>query len=90
VATRRDDGRKQPALPDRPVQRLLADTQQTGSFARAEELVISVACGGAAAQRLGVLGEEAAMSSWGDQSRPELSPRYGAKNTRPADAKTVC
>src|SRR5712691_5108411 len=80
----------QPALPDGPVQGLLADSQQARGRARADELVIPVACGEAAPQPFGVLREEAAMTSRGDQRRPELSPRDRAENTRTADAKTVC
>ena len=90
MAPGRDDRRTQPALADGPVQGLLADPEQAGGRAGADELVISVAPCEASAQTFGVLGEKAAMAPRGDQDRPELSPRDGSKNTRPADAKTVC
>jgi hypothetical protein len=91
VATRRHDRRAKPALADGPVQRLLADAQKASRRARADELVISVTscCASPQPQRLGVLGQEAAMASRGDQRRPELSPRDGAKNCRSADTKAI-
>lgn len=90
MAPGRDDRRTQPALADGPVQGLLADPQQARGFARAEEMLISIASREAAVRPLGALGEEASMASRRDERRPELSPRDGSKNTRPADAKTVC
>jgi hypothetical protein len=78
------------ALADSPVQGLLADTEQQRRRARAYELIISVACSRAAAEPLGVLREEAPVAAWSDQRRAELSPRDGAQNARPADAKAVC
>jgi hypothetical protein len=90
VTTRSDDGRTEPALADSAVQGLLADTEQERRRARAYELVISVAFGRAAAEPLGVLREEASMAARSDQRRAKLSPRDGAQNARPADAKTVC
>jgi hypothetical protein len=90
VATRGDDSRTEPALADGPVEGLLADTEQERRRARAYELVISVVFGQAAAEPIGVPREEPPVASWSDQSRVELSPRDGAQNARPADAKTVC
>jgi hypothetical protein len=90
VTARSDDRRTEAALADGPVQGLLADTEQQRRRARAYELVISVAFGRAAAEPLGVLWEESPMAARSDQRRAELSPRDGAQNARPADAKTVC
>jgi hypothetical protein len=90
VATRSDHRRTEPALADGPVEGLLADTEQERRRARAYELVNSVVFGPAAAEPLGVVREEAPMAAWSDQRRSELSPRDGAQNARPADAKTVC
>jgi hypothetical protein len=90
VAARRHHRRAQPALADSPVQGLLADAQESRRRARADELVISIAYGHAPAQPLSVLGEEAAMASRGDKRGPKLPPRDGAKNTRPADAESIC
>jgi hypothetical protein len=90
VAAWSDDRRAEPALADGPVKGLLADTEQERRCARAYELVVSAVFGPAAAEPVGVLREEAPMAAWSDQGRAELSPRHGAQNARPADAKTVC
>jgi hypothetical protein len=90
VTARSDDRRTEPALADGPVKGLLADTEQERRCARAYELVISAVLGPTAVEPLGVLREEAPMAAGSDERGAELSPRDGAQNARPADAKTVC
>jgi len=74
------------AVADGSVQRLLADAEKAGGFARADEL----AKGKAGLQALDVLRQEAAVAAWRDERRLEQSLRDGAQNSRSADSKALC
>ncbi len=90
MTARRDRRWKQPPFANCPVHRLLADPQEAGGFFRADEVGAARPGLELAPERPDVLGQEAAVTSWGDGGGLEQPPRHCAKNGRPADAKAGC
>jgi hypothetical protein len=90
VTPGRDHRRPHPAVADGPVQRLLADSQQAGRLARADQLPAVTVSFEVSGELLDILRTEAPVAAWGDEGRLQAPLGDGTKNARPADAKAIC